>query len=181
MNARAAFHDPRVGGVAGAPPGSSGVGTSAIRPRAVRRRAAPWGGPVVKEQRLPAVRMIVDVLDHAPGKSALVVSTPDSRETILVAGVASETAVRDELPDGCHPLAVRVEVSSHGPVCTCIATTPSGPRRIALSVPAGLALVRQGFHGIVTDEHDREPAIGGLAAEPGMTRAHPTSSPGTFR
>jgi hypothetical protein len=95
--------------------------------------------------------MIVDVQDHAPGNSALVVSTPNSRETVVVAGVASETALHDEVPDGCHPLAVRVEVSSYPPAFTCIATTPSGPRRIALSVPAGLALVRRGLHGIVTD------------------------------
>jgi hypothetical protein len=98
----------------------------------------------------PAVRIIVDVLDHAPGVSALVVSTPDRQQTIMVAGSASETVLRGELPDGFQPLAVRFEMSSRGPLSTCVATTPNGPRRIALSVPAALALVRQGLHGIVT-------------------------------
>lgn len=105
---------------------------------------------MIREQR-PAVRIIVDVREHASGQSSLVVYTPDGmRQTVLLAASAADAALDAELPARCQPVAARFELTDQGPDCTCLVTTPGGPRRIALSLPAALAVLRRGVHGIVT-------------------------------
>jgi hypothetical protein len=101
--------------------------------------------------RLAPVRVIVDVVERGPGESALIVSTPDGcLHTVVVPGSAREASLAAEIPKRFRPLAVRVELSDRGPVCTCVATTPRGPRRLNLSLSGALALVATGVHGIVT-------------------------------
>lgn len=97
------------------------------------------------------VRIIVDVVELTPEESILVVSSPyRTVDRVPVRGSASEAALGNEMPAGFHPLAVRFELSDQTPDCTCLATTPRGPRRFSLSLPAALALVAAGVHGIVT-------------------------------
>lgn len=110
------------------------------------------------QQRQAPVRVIVDVVERGPGESALVVSSPDgSRHTVAVPGSAREASMREEIPEKFRALAVRIELSDRGPVCTCVATTPRGPRRLNLSVSGALALVAAGVHGIVTCAATTEP------------------------
>ena len=109
--------------------------------------------------RQAPVRVIVDVVERGPAESALIVSTPDGcLHTVDVTGSAQGASLAAEIPNRFRPLAVRVELSDRGPVCTCVATTPRGPRRLDLSVSAALALVAAGVHGIVTSATTGEPA-----------------------
>jgi len=99
----------------------------------------------------PAVRMIQRVERCGPGRSELVVSTPDARiQTVGIAGEPCGAALAEELSPRWRPLAVRFELDAGRVGCTCVVTTRTGPQRVELSVPGALALVADGMHGIVT-------------------------------
>jgi hypothetical protein len=93
------------------------------------------------------VRVIVDVLEQ-PGQTTLVVSAPgEANQTVQVAASPAEGAV--EIPIHARPLAVRFNLSERPPRCSCLVSTPEGPRRIEISVAGGLSLVATGVHGIL--------------------------------
>lgn len=106
---------------------------------------------ITAKDRIPPVRVIVEVRDSGRRNSELVVSTHDgSRHTLPLPFSARRKAADEEIPALHRPLAARFEMSDQGVSCTCLASTPDGPRRISISVPAALSLVRDGLHGIVT-------------------------------
>lgn len=108
-------------------------------------------GPAPAQKCGSAVRKVTEIQRCAPGWAALWVSSFDGNvETVQIPGMPSASALIDELPLGCRPLAVRFELHSDGTLCTGVVSTGTGPRRVCLSIPAALALVERGVHGIVT-------------------------------
>lgn len=131
--------------------------TSAVKARSDGRAARPHmpNGP----ERVKPVRVIVGVLDH-PGRTTLVVSEPGGANQRVQLDVSrAEDAV--ELPLHARPLAVRFDMSDRAPTCSCLVTTPEGPRRIEISIAGALSLVANGVHGILA-----------------VASAHPLTSPG---
>lgn len=72
---------------------------------------------------------------------------------LAVEAIPDPVAARREVPEGFRPLALRFEPASRidecAPSCTCLVATRRGPARIKISMPAALALVAAGRHGIV--------------------------------
>ena len=100
------------------------------------------------------VRVIVDVIPLPEGGSRLTLSLPDrGLETVDLENAPNPSAAESEIPSGSWPLAVRIDVDSEDVAscaCTCLIKTERGPKRIQLSVAAGLALVAAGRHGIIS-------------------------------
>ncbi|MFA5901559.1 MAG: hypothetical protein WC829_20860 [Hyphomicrobium sp.] len=112
---------------------------------------------------LGPVRVITHVRACGPGRTELDVSSYDGRHVrltkVLIPAVPHPKVMTGVIPDRCRPLAVRFEFHDDQSICTCVATTPTGPKRLDVSNSAGLALVASGVHGIVT----LAPAKGELA------------------
>jgi len=108
------------------------------------------------ESRGAPVRTVTEVQRCASGSTLLAVTSYDGRlEIVRIPGEPDADARDDELPPGCRPLAVRFELDTGGPRCTCVVSSGKGPRRVGLSIPAALALVAGGVHGIVTSVRPR--------------------------
>ena len=109
------------------------------------------------ESRGAPVRTVTEVQRCASGSTFLAVTSYDRRfEIVRIPGEPDADAADDELPPGCRPLAVRFELHTGGPQCTCVVSSRKGPRRVELSIPAALALVAGGVHGIVTSAPHRD-------------------------
>lgn len=101
-----------------------------------------------KPERVSPVRVIVEVQEDSR-HTTLVVSEPwGANQTVQFAAAPREPG--GELPRGARPLAVRFDMSDRPPKCSCLVTTPGGPRRIEVSTASGLSLVASGVHGILS-------------------------------
>lgn len=119
----------------------------------VPERGNQWSGRLRQPAQhwVAPVRYITQVKASGPGRSELIVSSPDRQHaTIRVAAEPHPDAVVSEIPARCRPLAIRIELQGSRTECTCVAATRTGPQRLPISMSAGLALVATGVHGIVT-------------------------------
>lgn len=120
---------------------TSGRTRPAERPE--RRRSAPGIGPGV---------WIISILRQAgPGRTRLDVTSFDARtETITILAEPDMERASSELPHGSRPLAVHIDLKAGAVACTCVVTSPRGPRRVIVSSPVALGLLSRGVHGIVS-------------------------------
>lgn len=103
---------------------------------------------------LPSVSYITRVRSKGPGRFEVVVVSPDKRSSVIrLAGGPKGTGMIDDIPPRCRPLAVRIDMNEGGTECSCVAATDEGPQRLGITISAGLALVADGVHGIVTNAH----------------------------
>lgn len=123
-------------------------------PRSANGAPAGAVGPAWR----PTVRYVRDLSANSSKSTDSVGATNSmSTERVIVPSAADPRAADSEIPADHFPLAVRFDASrSESPwTCSCLCATAAGPRRLTLSVAAGLALIGAGRHGVVINERDQ--------------------------
>jgi hypothetical protein len=105
---------------------------------------------VAHANRSRPVRVIAGADRCSSGWRLVVTSYGGSVETLELPDGPGISDAAKQLPAGCRPLAVRVDLSPYGPRSTCLVRSAAGPHRVPLSVRTALSLVTGGVHGIVT-------------------------------
>jgi hypothetical protein len=106
--------------------------------------------PVTLADLTPGTARVVAVLVR-PEETQLHLGYPGGRR-VTVAAPGALRLGNDHWPTTMRPVAVRITARGGSLTCSVLATTPSGPTRVAVSVARALLWCASGVHGVLSVE-----------------------------